>query len=147
MAAKKAPEGYISVPEAAKKVGVSYAWLWNQIRMFQIIPAKSEPNKERTRWYVKESDVMAYFKKYRAPLIGKPKKANTVYQIVLISLGKMDILYETNDPRELSQMYTRMIKKQHKYIRVRLNGQVLTIHESDKIGYAYHPRMKKGAVV
>lgn len=146
MAPKKAPEGYISVPEAAKKVGVSYAWLWHQIRMFEIIPAKTEVHKERTRWFVKESDVMNYFKKYRAPLLGKPKKVNTVYQIVLISLGKMEILYETNDPRELSMMYTRMIEKQHKYIRIRLNGQVLTIHESDKVGYRYHSRMRGAAI-
>lgn len=146
MAPKKAPEGYISVPEAAKKVGVSYAWLWHQIRMFEIIPAKTEVHKERTRWFVKESDVMSYFKKYRTPLLGKPKKVNTVYQIVLISLGKMEILYETNDPRELSRMYTKMIEKQHKYIRVRMNGQVLTIHESDKVGYRYHPRMRGAAI-
>ena len=40
-------------------------------------------------------------------------------------------------------MYIKMLEHDNKLIRVRADGEILTIHESDKLGNRYHPRIRK----
>ena len=68
-----------------------------------------------------------------------------LYEIVLISCGDITVLYKTCSHRELSRKYTQLIEHGHKFIRIRKDGQMLTIHESDKLANKYHPRTTRGA--
>lgn len=68
-----------------------------------------------------------------------------LYEIVLISCGDVSVLYRTCSHQELSRKYIQLIEHGHKFIRIRKDGQMLTIHESDKFANAYHPWTKKGA--
>jgi hypothetical protein len=144
MPTRPAPDGYITIPDAAKQVGVSTQGMYNIVLHQGKILYLSESAGSRTRYLLKKSDVDEYVKTYRTPLRGRPKKKADLYEIICICCGKLDVLYSTKSPVDLSRQYTRMIERDNKLVRIRVDGQLLTIHESDKLGNAYHPRMRKG---
>jgi len=138
MAAPKTPEGYLSISEAAKLVGVSRVTMYDWV-----ITRRLLPHEDFGRYhYIKKQDV----DELHARLDDRPgRKRITVYEIVVISCGELTVLYTTGSLRALSLMYTHMMERQHRLVRVRADGKLLTIHESDKVGYAFHPRTRKGA--
>jgi hypothetical protein len=69
-----------------------------------------------------------------------------LYEIVLISCGDITVLYKTCSHQELSRKYTQLIEHGHKFIRIRADGKMLTIHDSDKLANKYHQRTKGKAV-
>lgn len=143
MPAKKPPEGYITIPEAAKLLHVSpqtmYEWVLSRGR----IPYKSRIAGTREYYWLKKTDVQELSEKVEPVRLRKAK----LYEIIMITCGKLDVLFTTDNLRELSNKYVHMAEHGHKLVRLRVDGRVLTIHESDKVGYTYHPRTKKGAAV
>jgi hypothetical protein len=73
------------------------------------------------------------------------KRELHLYEIVTISCGQVSVLFRTCSLKELSRMYIGCMERENKLIRIRMDGELLTIRESDKLGNAYHPRTKKGA--
>jgi len=103
----------------------------------------TQPAGARSFHWLKKEDVEA-FKADRDLAAGRKAKSRyKVYEIVCISLGKLDVLFKTESLRELSKMYIRMMERENKLVRVRADGKLLTIHESDSLGNAYHPRTKR----
>ena len=147
MPAPKTPDGYVNIPDAAKMLGVSDMTMYKRVVDEGRIPYESIPRGVRTYYYMKKQDVEQFIKTYRAPLRGRPKKKASLYEIVCISCGKMEILFSTSSLMELSHKYIYMLEQKHQLIRVRADGQLLTIHESDRLGNTYHPRVKRlGAI-
>lgn len=73
------------------------------------------------------------------------KRELHLYEICVISCGDVTVLYRTCVHREAAVKYIQLIEHGHKFIRIRKDGQMLTIHESDKFANQYHPRTKRGA--
>ena len=143
MACKKPPEGYINIPTAAKMAGICIQAMRHLIIDEGRIPYESKPAGSRSYYYLKKQDVDKFLETFRKRLRGRPRKNYNTYEIVCICCGKLDVLYSTNSPVELSRMYIKMLEHDNKLIRIRADGQLLTIHESDRIGYAYHPRLRR----
>ena len=143
MAHKKPPEGYIDIPTAAKMAGVCIMTMRRMVIDEGRIPYVSRPAGSRTYYYLKKQAVEKFLETYRKPLRGRPKTRASLYEIVIISCGKLEVLYSTDSPVELSHMYIKMLEHDNKLIRVRADGKLLTIHESDKLGNRYHPRIRK----
>ena len=57
-----------------------------------------------------------------------------LYEIVCIVCGEISVLFATHDLFVLRLKYHHMIEHEHKYIRIRLGGEILPIFESDRIG-------------
>ena len=144
MGAKKPPEGYISVPEAAKMVGVVPMTFYNWMFTRAVVPFKTRQAGSRCFYYIKKSDVEKYLEAQK--IKDRRLRKKHFYEIVAISMGQVTVLYQTENLMELSHMYIHMMEKQHKLIRVRMDGNLLTIHESDKLGNSYHPRTKARAI-
>ena len=76
----------------------------------------------------------------------KPKEQPTevlhLFEIILISCGTVHVLFKTCNHREFSRRYIELVEHGHHYIRARLDGVQLTIHDSDKLANVYHPRVK-----
>lgn len=143
MSARKPPEGHINIPEAAKMAGVSAMTMYKKVILQGAIKHKAIQAGSRTFYLMKKTDVEEYLKKYRMNPVGRPKKQIDLYEIVCICCGKLEVLFSTHSPVELSHKYTRMVEQDNKLVRIRADGQLLTIRESDKLGNAYHPRMRK----
>ena len=144
MAYKEPPEGHIDIPTAAKMAGVCIMTMRRMVIDEGRIPYESRPAGSRTYYYLKKQDVEKYLAAYRPRHRGRPKKQqHSEYEIIMISCGKIDVLYKTNSVRDLSATYSRMIEYGHKLVRLRVDGRILTIHESDKIGYSCSPRFRK----
>lgn len=146
MPAKKPPEGYISPKQAGKILGCSGQNVYHLANEGRI-KARKEVSGKLTFYYLEEKDVERYAKKYRSPLRGRPKRRYDLYEIVIICCGKLDVLFSTSSPIELSHMYIKMLEHDNKLIRVRADGELLTIRESDKLGNAYHPRHHNKEVI
>ena len=145
MPAPKTPDGYVNIPDAAKMLGVSDMTMYKRVVDEGRIPYESFPRGVRTFYYMRKTDVEQFAKTYMAPRRGRPKKAKQ-YEIVCISLGKLEVLYSTSSLVDLSQMYVKLVGQGHNLIRIRADGELLTIHESDRLGNMYHPGIKKGAL-
>lgn len=144
MAHKEPPEGYVNIPTAAKMAGVAVQTMYRIVAIEGRIPSETAPGGTRTYYYLKKQDVEKYLAAYRPRHRGRPKKQqHSEYEIIMISCGKIDVLYKTNSVRDLSATYSRMIEYGHKLVRLRADGRILTIHESDKIGYSCSPRFRK----
>lgn len=142
MAKVNAPEGYMSIPDAAKLVGIHKNSMYQHVFDYHHIPVLTQTAGARSFHWLKREDVEA-FKNDRDVAAGKRvKNRYKVYEIVCISLGQLDVLFKTESLRELSKMYIRMMERENKLVRVRADGHLLTIHESDRLGNAYHPRTK-----
>jgi excisionase family DNA binding protein len=137
---RKMPDGYISVPEAAKLLHVSKGTMYEWMIGRRYIPYISIPSGARTFYYMRRADVEKFAE--GSQVTNRLRQKNKEYEIIMITMGKIDVLFKTDSLYELSRMYTRMMERMHKLVRVRADGKILTIHESDKIGYAYHPRTK-----
>lgn len=74
--------------------------------------------------------------------MSKKKQALHLYEIVLICCGDVTVLFKTCNHQELSKRYVYLQEHGHRFIRVRFDGEMLTIHESDKIASKYHPRRR-----
>ena len=138
-----APEGYMSIPDAAKFVGIHKNTMYQHVMEYHNIAVFTQPAGARSFHWLKKEDVEA-FKADRDLAAGKKvKKRYKEYEIVCISLGQLDVLFKTESLRELSKMYIRMMERENKLVRVRADGKLLTIHESDSLGNSYHPRTKR----
>ena len=140
MPGKKPPEGYMTVPEAAKVLHVASQTMYQWVVIGKI-PCKTHLSGTRTFYFLKKEDVDLLAEKY------EPVKKARLYEIIMITCGKLDVLFATESLHELSNKYVHMAEKGHKLVRLRVDGRVLTIHESDKVRYAYHPRTKRGRAV
>lgn len=138
MPAKTPPEGYVSIATAAKMAGVCAMTMRGWVVDRGDIPYMSVTSGMRTFYFLRKTDVLKLVDSIRP-------KTRHHYEIVLINLGELTVLYDTYSLRELSVQYTHMMERGHKLVRVRVDGELLTIHESDKLGNAYHPRTRKGA--
>lgn len=143
MPSKKAPDGYMSIPDAAKLVGIHKNSMYQYVADYHRIPVRTEPAGSRSYHWLKKEDVEQFKAEREIALGKKAKKKYHEYEIVTISLGQLDVLFKTDSLRELSKMYIRMMERENKLIRVRADGQLLRIHESDRLGNAYHPRTKR----
>lgn len=143
MPAKKPPEGYVTIPQAAAICGCSKITMNRIVTEYKKIPYKSEPAGARTFRYLKRADVEWYRDHTTFRKRGRPFAQS--YEIIIINSGKVTVLFRTSSPRELSMKYSWMMEHGHRLIRIRADGTILTIHESDKLGYAFNPRSKKGA--
>lgn len=143
MACKEPPVGYVNIPTAAKMAGVAPQTMYRIVAIEGRIPSETAPGGSRTYYYMKKQAVEKFLETYRKPLRGRPKTRANLYEIVIISCGKLEVLYSTDSPVELSHMYIKMLEHDNKLIRVRADGELLTIHESDKLGNRYHPRIRK----
>lgn len=145
MAAKRPPDGYLTVPEAAKLCGVTRQTMYNWVLTQGRVPYVSRTAGAMTFYCIKREDAEELERTH-----GKKRKMiysrYHFYEIVFISLGELTVLYQTESLKDLSRTYTHMIEKDHKLIRVRADGKLLTIHESDALGNAFHPRCKRSAI-
>lgn len=132
------PEGYYTVAEAAEIVGLKTSGLCYYINegilQVDIVYYGQKPIRLISR------EALDAFRRRREPA----QDQDHLYEIICISCGVTDVLFSTRSLRELSNMYTRMVENDHKLVRIRQDGKPLLIFESDKLGYAYHPRIKKG---
>ena len=144
MSHKKPPEGYITIPDAARMAGVAPATMYTWTLYKGEIPYRAYEAGTRRFYLIKKSDMERFIEKKNAS-VGKRRRAKE-YEIVVISLGQLSVLFKTNSLMELSHMYIRLLEREHKYIRVRADGELLTIHESDKLGNTFHPRTKRRAI-
>lgn len=139
MPAKKLPDGYIDIPTAARMLHIApqtlYTWVLNKGRL----PYKSRFAGTRTYYMLRTNDVEALVKEREPEQLRKAR----LYEIIMITCGKLDVLFKTENLHELSNKYTYLMENGHKLVRLRVDGKILTIHDSDKVGYTYHPRMKK----
>lgn len=140
MGHRKPPEGFITVPDAARMCGVCSQTMYEWVLGRHYIPYRKVVGGARCFYYLKKSDVEKYLSDMQKEV--PARKRARLYEIVIISLGKLYVLYATDNLAALSRMYTRMMENQHKLVRIRADGQLLTIHESDKLGFTYHPRTK-----
>ena len=145
MGNRKPPEGYITVPDAAKMCGVCSQTMYDWVLVRNFMPYRRVVGGARSFYYLKKTDVEKYLSDSQKEVPAR-KKAR-LYEIVIISLGKLEVLFTTDNLAALSRMYTRMIENQHKLVRIRADGQLLTIDESDKLGLTYHPRTKRRAAL
>lgn len=143
MPAKKPPEGYISTTHAAKIAGVQVQTIRNWIDQPMGLPCLRVKSGSMTFSYIKPEDLEAFLG--RTPKRGRPK--DRLYEIVLINCGELTVLFKTKSLMELSHKYTYMVEHGHKLIRIREDGRLLRIWESDKLGNTYHPRTKRGDAV
>lgn len=143
MAAKKLPDGYIDIPTAARMLHIAPQTMYQWVLFKGRVPYKSRISGTRTYYMLKLSDVKKLLEEVEPTRLRKAK----LYEIIIITCGKLEVLFKTDNLHELSNKYTHLMEHGHKLVRLRVDGRVLTIHESDKVGYTYHPRMKKGAVV
>ena len=143
MAHKEPPEGYVNIGTAAKMAGVCKMTMYRMVALERKIPCVEAQAGSRTYYYMKKQDVEKFVKTFRKPLRGRPKTQANLYEIVIISCGKLEVLYSTDSPVELSHMYIKMLEHDNKLVLVRADGELLTIHESDKLGNRYHPRIRK----
>lgn len=142
MGHKQPPAGYITAPAAARIIGISNQTMYDWIKKRRVFPYIKQEAGARAWYYVKESDVADYVKA-QEPVARRKAK---VYEIVTISLGQLSVLFTTSSLLELSHMYIRMLERENKLIRIRADGELLTIHESDKLGNTFHPRTKRRAI-
>lgn len=140
MPKETAPEGYMSIPDAAKIVGIHKNSMYQHVIVFHHLPVLTVPAGARSFHWLKKEDVEA-FKADRDTAAGKlVKNRYKLYEIVLINCGELTVLYTTTALLDLSRTYSRMMEKGHKLVRIRADGKLLTIHESDKLGNTYNPR-------
>lgn len=143
MSAKKPPEGYITIPDAAKMLHIAPQTMYDWVLLQGKVPYRSHISGTRTYYFLKKSDVEHLVEEVEPVKLRKAK----LYEIIMITCGKLDVLFQTENLHELSNKYVHMAEHGDKLVRVRVDGRVLTIHESDKVGYTYHPRTKKGHVL
>lgn len=143
MPAPKAPNGYITIAEAARRAGMATSTMYKRVVTNGEVPCLARMAGARTFYYVTKNAVSRFMKKEQVLTARKDAK---LYEIVSITLGNLDVLYSTESLKELSRKYTHLIEHDNKFIRLRVDGEVLTIHESDRIGYAYHSRFKSKGV-
>ena len=105
MAHKEPPEGYVNIPTAAKMAGVAPQTMYRIVAIEGRIPSETAPGGTRTYYYMKKQAVEKFLETYRKPLRGRPKTRASLYEIVIISCGKREVLYSTDSPVELSHMY------------------------------------------
>lgn len=131
------PEGHYTVCQAAKVLGVTPKTVRLYINSGDL-EAKAV-NEGTPHYYrlISQEALDAYLKKRYQP-------DDHLYEIICISCGKTEVLFSTHSLMELSLKYTRMVENDHKLVRIRLDGVPLLIYESDRLGYTYHPRTKKG---
>ena len=136
---------YIGVYEAAERFHYSAQNIYYHIKRGNIKPIMEYQHGHGMVQLVKASDVEALAKPKK-----KDKKKRTtklhLYEIVLISCGEVTVLYKTCSHPEVARKYINMIEHGHKYVRIRMDGEMLTIHDSDRLANKYHPRTKKGAI-
>jgi len=89
---------------------------------------------------IKKDDLTEWIASRQKPT--KVKTGHHLYEIILISCGEVSVLFKTTNHRALSARYIELLEHGHRYIRVRKDGEVLTIHDSDKLANVYHPRVK-----
>ena len=142
MPGKKPPKGFMTIPDAAKMLHISSQTMYDWVLARGRIPYDCHISGQRTYYFLKESDVRELHDKVEPARLRKAK----LYEIILITCGKLEVLFKTDNLHELSNKYTHLMEHGHKLVRLRVDGKILTIHESDKVGYTYHPRMKKGAL-
>lgn len=132
------PDGYKTIPDAAKEIGISrstlYNWILVQRRAHYIMRTSG-----RMKFYLIKDEDVERLKRSDQTKVGK---RYSFYEIVVISLGELTVLFQTRNLRQLSQKYIHMMEHEHKLIRIRADGKLLTIHESDELGNSYHPRTK-----
>lgn len=58
-----------------------------------------------------------------------------IYEIIQILNGIEHTVLKTDDPDKMAVKYTEMHMNGHNMIRLKVDGKVLTIRESDKLGY------------
>lgn len=133
------PEGYYTVTQAAQIVGLSSKTVRFHIEQGNL-EAKSFNVGSPSFYRLISQESLDAFRKKREPKDGE----DHLYEIICISCGKTDVLYSTRSLMELSRTYARMVENDHKLVRIRLDGEPLLIFESDKLGFTYHPRTKKG---
>lgn len=134
------PNGYYTVTQAARIVGLS-----NNCMNFHIKQGHIEiidVNKGRTNYYrlISQAALDTFMKK-REPDVTEEH----LYEIICINMGQVSVIFKTTDLMKLCQTYTRMIERDNKLVRIRIDGVPLTICESDRLGYTFHPRMKTKA--
>lgn len=144
-------DDYMTVREAAEYLHVTRYDVYYHIKHGHL-PAKAiggQPDGMYAAYVISKDDIKA-FREYQNRAKKKPKPKKTpaavhLYEIVLISCGQVTTLFKTCSHRELSRRYTELMEHGHKFIRVRADGEMLTIHESDKLAAVYNPRIKRGA--
>lgn len=131
------PDGYYSVTQAARTLGLSSNCMNFHIAQGHIEIV--EFNKGQRNYYrlIREEDLEA-FRRSREP----DAEHEHLYEIICITCGEVAVLFKTKDLLQLCQTYTRMIENDHKLVRIRLDGVNLPIFESDRLGYTFHPRTK-----
>ena len=145
------PDGYISCTDAAKRSGLARNTIYLHCKNATLpcTVVRQGPNGGYRVRLIKEEDFQEFMARRQRldvdTMIDKRRKHK--YEIVIISMGEVTTLYKTDSLQELSHMYIKMMERDHKLIRVRKDGKILTIHESDALGNTYHPRTrsKKGA--
>lgn len=145
------PEGYITCPEAAERSGLSRNTIYFHCKNGTLpsIAIGHGPFEQYKIRLIREEDFQEFMARRQRLDVDKTidKRRKHKYEIVIISLGEVATLYKTDSLQDLSHMYIKMMEHEHKLIRVRKDGKILTIHESDALGNTYHPRTrsKKGA--
>lgn len=69
-----------------------------------------------------------------------------LYEIITITCGQVSVLFKTCSHKEVAVMYLQLMEHGHRLCRIRMDGEVLTINDSDKLANKYHPRTKKGEI-
>ena len=145
-------EEYITLKEAAQMLHVTREALQYHVKKghLPVIATKSETGRNNA-YIINIDDVETFRKEHMEKPVKMDKKKTRMvlhlYEIILISCGQRSVLFKTCDPREYSRRYVELIEHGHKYIRARVDGTELTIHDSDKLANRYHPRIRKGEAI
>ena len=137
----QSPE-YYTIKQAAKIAGVSEFCIVYHMNNGRIQAVYAETGKRMV-----DPESLAIFMETRnREILAEREKEDHLYEIVCINLGVVDVLFTTHSLKELSFTYSRMVEYSQKLVRIRLDGVMLRICESDRLGLIYHPRSKKGGL-
>lgn len=143
-------EEYINVTEAAERFHCSPNNIYYHIK-HGTLKTVEEPQKGHGIVHkVKASDIEALIaardlRKTRKAEKKRQARTLHLYEIILISCGQVSVLFRSCSHKEAAIKYLQLMEHGHKLCRFRVDGEQLTIHESDKLANYYHPRTKKGA--
>lgn len=141
-----APEGLISLSRAAKLIGVGHHTLSDaacrgEVPYESVIISSREyryVSLEQARQWAEDrrQHLQQYTERVRAARAAQRTDAEPhLYEIIQIVCGVEHLVFRTQSHRELAYTYTKLHMADQNLVRIKRDGQTLTISESDRLGY------------
>lgn len=138
--------------KAAEYLGCSY-WVLLGAAKAGLLPAEKHGTGHSTHWCFTKEDLdewaaraaAAPYPAKKKPFQSRPSPIHgKIYEIVIIVCGIVTVMYSTTSRAECGRMFWKLVEADQQFIRIRVDGHLLLIHQCWRLANEYNQHRKEG---